>query len=167
MKSPAAADTHFRLENPKQATAMRIGWTGALRVCIPAAVLALLPTHSTSAQSAALVCHPPQRPANLAELMFGRDIGGRVAVSEAAWTRFLVREVSPRFPDGLTVTSARGQWRDRSTGAIIHEPSKLVSIVLPGNQDDQARLEAIAAAYKRRFHQQSVVIVEQPVCVSF
>lgn len=99
--------------------------------------------------------------------MFGRDIGGRVAVSESAWKRFLAREITPRFPDGLTVVSASGQWRDRSTGALINEPSKLVLIVLPGNVDDQAHLDAVVAAYKRKFHQQSVGVVEQSACVSF
>jgi len=135
--------------------------------CVLAAALsAALPDH-VSAQGAAPLCDPPQRARKVAEMMFGRDIGGHVGVSESAWKRFLAREITPRFPDGLTVTSAAGQWRDRSTGAIVNEPSKLVLIVLPGNADDQARLDAVVAAYKRRFHQQSVGVVEQSACVSF
>ena len=103
----------------------------------------------------------------MAELTFGRDIGRHVGVGEAAWRDFLDHEVTPRFPDGLTVVSALGQWRDRATGEIVREPSKLVMIVLPGNPDDQARLEAIAAAYKRQFRQQSVGIIVQPACAAF
>jgi hypothetical protein len=103
----------------------------------------------------------------MAELTFGRDIDRHVGVSEAAWRRFLDREVTARFPDGLTVVSALGQWRDRNTGRVVREPSKLVMIVLPGNADDQARLEAIVAAYKRQFQQQSVGVIVQPACAAF
>lgn len=99
--------------------------------------------------------------------MFGRDIGHRVGVSEAAWTRFLAREVTPRFPDGLTVVDAVGQWRDPGSGRIVREPSKLVMIVLPGKDDDQARLDAVVQAYKQQFRQQSVGLVVQAGCVLF
>ena len=52
------------------------------------------------------------KPQQVAELMFGRKIGDRIGVSEAQWARFLDREITPRFPDGLTVIDTRGQWRD-------------------------------------------------------
>ena len=32
-------------------------------------------------------------------------------VSESQWQAFLREEVTPRFPDGLTVWQADGQWR--------------------------------------------------------
>jgi Protein of unknown function (DUF3574) len=112
-------------------------------------------------------CHGGLRPQAVAELLFGRDIGGRLGVSEAAFARFVARELTPRFPDGLTVTDATGQWRDRRSGRILREPSKHVEIVLPGKADDQARLGAIASAYKHTFRQQSVGIIVRPACVSF
>jgi hypothetical protein len=124
-------------------------------------------SRALAAQNPAAACLPGQQPRLIAELTFGRDIGRRVGVSEAAWRRFLDREVTPRFPDGLTVVSARGQWRDRNTGRVVREPSKLIMIVLPGNADDQARLEAIVAAYKRQFQQQSVGVIVQPACAAF
>jgi uncharacterized protein DUF3574 len=107
------------------------------------------------------------------ELMFGRLIdarfrvpsGGRRAVGEAAWSRFLAREVTPRFPDGLSVVGAAGQWRD-PTGRVVREASKLVIIV---TADDAAadKVAAIVSAYKQRFHQQSVGVVTRPVCAAF
>lgn len=33
-------------------------------------------------------------------------------VSDEDWRAFLAAEVTPRFPDGLTVIDAAGQWRD-------------------------------------------------------
>jgi hypothetical protein len=122
---------------------------------------------SSRAEAPALACDAPQQVRQVAELLFGRNIGGRLGVSEAAWGRFVARELTPRFPDGLTVTNAIGQWRDPTAGRIVHEPSKRVEIVLPGNGDDQARLEAVAHAYKEEFRQRSVGIIVRPACVSF
>jgi hypothetical protein len=114
-----------------------------------------------------LPCHGEQRSAAVAELMFGRNVGGRLGVSEAAWRHFLASEVTPRFPDGLTVVDAAGQWRHPSTGALVREPSKVVTVVMPEQADNQARLDAIIAAYKRQFRQQSVGLVVRPACVAF
>jgi hypothetical protein len=119
------------------------------------------------AQTLAILCHGAQRPGQIAELLFGRDIGNRVGVSEVAWRRFVAREITPRFPDGLTVSNATGQWRDPANGKMVREPSKRVEIVLPGRADDEMRLDAIAGAYKRRFHQHSVRVIVQSACVSF
>jgi hypothetical protein len=111
-------------------------------------------------------CHGG-KPQQVAELMFGRRTGDRIGVSNAAWARFVVREITPRFPDGLTIINASGQWRDPSRNRIVREPSKLVQIVLPGKDEDQQHLNEIAAAYKTRFHQQSVGIVVRAACVAF
>jgi hypothetical protein len=124
-------------------------------------------TQHVAAQSPALPCHGAQKPKFIAELLFGRDIGNRVGVSQAAWRGFVAREITPRFPDGLTIIDAAGQWRDRASGRIVREPSKLVVIVLPGKTDDAARLDAVVSAYKRRFRQQSVGVVVQSACVLF
>ena len=112
-------------------------------------------------------CPAPQKSQQVAELMFGRKIGDRVAVSETQWARFVDREITPRFPDGLTVLSAAGQWRDAARNVVVHEPSKLVQIVLPGHADDLDRLHQIAEAYKSRFRQQSVALILRGACVSF
>lgn len=121
----------------------------------------------TGAQLAAPSCHGTRQSRMVAEVMFGRDIGRRVGISEAEWARFVTREMTPRFPDGLTIIDAVGQWRDRDSGRIVREPSKHVEIVLPGNADDDTRLDAIVAAYKRAFHQQSVGVIVRSACVSF
>jgi hypothetical protein len=112
-------------------------------------------------------CHSGLKPKQVVELLFGRDIGRRLGVTESDWQRFVAREMSPRFPDGLTITDALGQWRDRASGAVVREPSKHVEIVLPGKPDDDARIDAIISAYKRDFHQQSVGVIERGACVSF
>ncbi len=119
------------------------------------------------AHAQALSCSAAQKPMQVAELLFGRKIGDRVGVSEAAWARFVAREVTPRFPDGLTVIAASGQWLDTKTGKVVREPSKVVQIILPGKDDDESRLSAVIEAYKSKFRQQSVGLVLRPACVKF
>jgi hypothetical protein len=128
-------------------------------------VLCLALTSGAQAQTGE--CRGLQKPQQVAELMFGRKIGDRVAVSEAKWSRFVDREITPRFPDGLTVLDARGQWRDSERNRIVREPSKLVQIVLPGKAEDTGRLDEIAEAYKKQFRQQSVGVIVRGACVSF
>jgi hypothetical protein len=113
-----------------------------------------------------LACLPPARPMLSAEMFFGRSVGSRV-VSEGEFAAFLASEVTPRFPDGLTVIDARGQWRNGERGTIIREPSKLVKIIFADDAQKRADLDAIADSYKKRFHQQSVLIALEPSCVSF
>jgi hypothetical protein len=134
--------------------------------CLFAAAFVLL-VLCGGARAQTIACSDPQKPQQVAELLFGRKIGDRVAVSEAQWRRFVDREITPRFPDGLTVVEAAGQWRETERNRIVREPSKLVTIVLPGKPEDVRHLSEIAEAYKKRFHQQSVGLILRPACVSF
>lgn len=128
---------------------------------VPAFVL------SACAGPTLLVCHGAQQSAFVADLLFGRNIGGRPGVSEGAWRRFLADQITPRFPDGLTAVDAAGQWRDPVAHALVREPSKVVTLVLRDRASGEARIDAVVAAYKRRFHQRSVGVVIRPACVAF
>jgi hypothetical protein len=136
-------------------------------VIAAAAILPLLLSSVGTAQAQLLSCAGVQKPQQVAELMFGRKIPDRIAVTEDEWTQFVDQEITSRFPDGLTVLSAAGQWRDPSSNKIVREPSKVVLIVLPGKAEDLARVNEIAQAYKTRFKQQFVGVIVRPACVSF
>ena len=114
-----------------------------------------------------LSCNAPQKPMLEISLMFGRNIGGELGVSEEVWSEFVASEITPRFPDGLTVDDAVGQWRDTETARVVKEPSKDVRVVVPAGADIQEKIDAIVAAYKQRFHQQAVGVVIRPACASF
>jgi len=131
------------------------------------AVVLVLPFLTVGAGAQPLACSAPQKPQQVVELLFGRKIGDRLGVSETQFLNFLDREITPRFPDGLTVYDARGQYRDPERNRIVREPSKVVMIALPGNAEDSRRLAEIAEAYKKRFRQQSVGMILRPACVSF
>ncbi len=108
-----------------------------------------------------ITCTAPQTAMLDIELLLGRG-----KASGARWRQFLAREVTPRFPDGLTVYETTGQWRDPATKAVTRERSRVLRIIVPA---DTARdkIDAVAAAYKTQFAQKSVGIVMRPACVSF
>jgi Protein of unknown function (DUF3574) len=114
-----------------------------------------------------IACSGPQKPMLEIDLMFGRNIGGELGVTEQQWADFVAGEITPRFPQGLSIDDALGQWRDPDKNTIVKEPSKDVTIVVPQGEEVEGKIEDIVAAYKQRFQQQSVGVVMRPACVSF
>jgi hypothetical protein len=96
-------------------------------------------------------------------LYFGRSHPGGV-VTEAEWALFLADVVTPRFPQGLTVWSADGQWRDNSR-RIKREPTFVLEVVHETDASADQSLKEIVAEYRRRFAQESVLWVRDRVDV--
>jgi hypothetical protein len=88
-------------------------------------------------------------------------------IAEIHWRGFLDKEVTPRFPDGLTVFDAFGQWRDRGSQAPIRLWTKALVIVHEDTPANRAAIDAIRLAWKASTHDQSVLLVSEPVEVSF
>jgi Protein of unknown function (DUF3574) len=88
-------------------------------------------------------------------------------VSEAQWRDFLDEEVTPRFPDGLSVLDVYGQWQGKGEAAPERLRSKLLIIDYPDNQENRAKIDAIRAAWKKMTGDQSVLKVTEPANVSF
>jgi hypothetical protein len=101
-----------------------------------------------------------------ADLYFGLSVKNAPDVTDTQFSDFLDREVSTRFPQGLTVIDAQGRWRGED-GKTVREPSKIVQIVLPGARDDLAKLDAVRNVYKRQFHQEAVLEVLSKTCAAF
>jgi|SRR5215471_11885114 len=141
-----------------------VDFRGACRYDIVACSLVAI---SVFAGTRAVACDAPFRPMQQIELMFGRNIAGHVGIGRAAWSRFLAREITPRFPDGFTVLDAAGQWRDPVHGELVREPSKMVIVVTTEDAAVRDRIAAIVAAYKVRFRQRSVGVISRPVCAAF
>ena len=141
-----------------------------MRILIQATVwLVLVADSSTSlAEDTAPSCAQISGKAMLqAELFFGRDIAAHSRVSRAQWSDFLGREVTRRFPDGLTVFAAFGQWRDTGARRITREPSFVVRVIAAETPETMERLTQIRSAYMQRFHQQSVGLTLSTTCASF
>jgi hypothetical protein len=99
-------------------------------------------------------------------LYLGRSMPGGGMVSDEAWAAFLAEVVTPRFPGGLTVLRGDGQWRD-ARGVLVREPSFVLEIIHPAGAAADAALDEIAAEYRRRFRQESVMRVRAPADVRF
>jgi hypothetical protein len=134
-----------------------------MNFAIKSPVLALLTLFAlpATASAQAPACLPPQKPMLDVELLLGRG-----KASDARWRDFLAREVTPRFPDGLTVYETAGQWRNPATNLIVREKSRVLRIIVPADSAPD-KIAAVAEAYKKQFRQKSVGIVTRPVCVSF
>ena len=95
------------------------------------------------------------------ELFFGLSKPDGTLVSAEQWNDFLDHQVTPRFPDGLTVIEARGQYADVNK-ALYKEPARLVIVLYPRAQggDANGKILSIAAEYCERFQQESVLRVD-------
>lgn len=101
------------------------------------------------------------------DLFFGRNIAGVGEVSEAEFEAFVDNVITPHFPDGLTVFDANGQFQD-STGEIVQESSKVVSLILEDTETNEKALDEIVGAYIEQFQQESVLqAVNEEVTVGF
>jgi hypothetical protein len=102
----------------------------------------------------------------LDRLYFGRSMPGGEEVSVEAWDLFVAEVITPRFPDGLTLIDAQGQWQEED-GVIIRESTFILEIVHPESKADDDKLNAIIEEYKKRFGQSSVLRVTHPADVEF
>ena len=118
---------------------------------------------NAQSSSSAMTCATPLKPALEVNLYFGRDIGAGGEVSEAQWSEFVAVEVTPRFPDGLSILNVSGQSRN-SKNETLRERTKLLVVVVFDAPAHSAKVEAIVEAYKKRFSQQAVFRIEKPVC---
>ncbi|MGH7567104.1 MAG: DUF3574 domain-containing protein [Gemmatimonadota bacterium] len=99
-------------------------------------------------------------------LFLGREIPGGGTVSDAEWAVFLENVVTPRFPEGLTVWRAEGQWRDPQ-GITVREPVMVLEVLYPHGSEAEASIAEIAEEYRRRFRQDAVLRVTEDAHVRF
>ena len=88
-------------------------------------------------------------------------------ISETEWRSFLDREVTPRFPSGLSVLDVYGQWQGKNENAPERLRSKMLIVDYPDTEENRKKIEAIRAAWKQKTGDQSVMRVTEPAEVSF
>ena len=99
-------------------------------------------------------------------LYFGLNRPAGEAITAAEWQSFVDGDVTPRFRDGLTVFDARGQWLGND-GKVAREASKALMLIHGKDARSNSDIEALRGIYKSRFAQESVMRVDQKVCVQF
>jgi len=100
------------------------------------------------------------------ELFFGSERPDLPEVSVAEFKEFLDVAVTPCFPDGLTLLTGKGQFRE-SDGQIVQETSFVLVLLYPraAREESDVRIEALRTLYKDHFLQQSVLRVDHPRAV--
>ncbi|HEY1791426.1 MAG TPA: DUF3574 domain-containing protein [Opitutaceae bacterium] len=131
--------------------------------------LLLAPAFSRAATLAGDAAHPGAAHWLRNELYFGLAPADTSEPSlwEMRWREFLDREVTPRFPDGLTVIDAFGQWKGKAEKETSRQWSKVVIILCEDTRENHDKVDAIRQAYKKRTGDQSVLLVTERVEVSF
>jgi len=110
---------------------------------------------------------PGQKPMLVVQLFFGQSEKGKGEIPSKAWNTFLRDVVTPRFPDGFTVTDGYGQWRDPATSKIVRERAKVVEIAAESAPELGRKISELTALYRAKFHQQSVGVVTSEGCGQF
>ncbi|MEU1436606.1 DUF3574 domain-containing protein [Streptomyces sp. NPDC005786] len=89
-------------------------------------------------------------------------------VTDRQFLDFIDAEVTPRFPNGLTIQDGRGQWRD-SHGAIERERSYELTLLYPASEARlrDPQIERIRDAYEKAYAQDSVARLEERTTADF
>ncbi len=114
----------------------------------------------------ALVENPSEKVLTKEELYFGLSKPAGGTVSEAQWQLFLNLVITPRFPTGLTVVTAEGQYLN-SSSELTKEKAKLVILIYENSPTKNQMIVQIIEIYKHIFAQESVLRVTSSVRVSF
>lgn len=75
---------------------------------------------------------------------------GDMAVAPQKMRDFVDAVITPAFPEGLTITESRGQWRSPEHG-LIRERTTVIDVQCPDTDDNSAAIERIAEEYAARF----------------
>lgn len=105
-------------------------------------------------------------PVRQTTLYFGLNRPHGQAITNAEWQTFVDEDVTPRFKDGLTVLTAKGQWLGND-GKLAREDSRALMLIHAADRNSEQEVEALRAIYKQRFAQDSVMRVDTPACVAF
>lgn len=103
------------------------------------------------------------------QLFFGTERpDGGPAVTDRQFTAFVDKEVTPDFPNGLTVQNGRGQWRDVN-GKIEKERSYELILLypVPAAGANDRKIEEVRRAYEKAFGQEAVARVDDRTRADF
>ncbi|WPO74462.1 MULTISPECIES: DUF3574 domain-containing protein [unclassified Streptomyces] len=148
--------------------------TAVLAVAAPAAYASLddapRSSSSTAATSTAAPSTPVRgKPYTETRLFFGTERpDGGPAVTDKQFMAFIDKEVTPGFPDGLTIQDGRGQWRD-ANGRIERERSYELILLYPAGEARKrdVLIEEIRSDYEKAFAQESVARLDERTRVDF
>lgn len=133
---------------------------------LPSTIIAILATIFSACGSTYIVrCKDGDTLAIHNSLYFGTAKPNGVVTPED-WSGFLEKVVTPRFPQGLTLSRASGQWRGHD-GEIIREDSHLLQLLHPDDSTNENAIREVIDSYKAQFQQEAVLRIRSATCASF
>ena len=144
----------------------RLSWTLAFAGAAACAAPTQAPEPAPAPATPVARCEPGDSALVRDVIYFGRNRPDGGVVSDADWLAFLDSVVTPRFPDGLTVVDAHGQWRGRG-GAVERERAEVLTLLHPGDTRSRRAVDELTAEYKRRFGQEAVLRERLTACTRF
>jgi hypothetical protein len=92
------------------------------------------------------------------ELYFGSLKSDKTQVTQADFNKFLRKEITPRFPEGLTLLTGIGQFRN-ANNQTIREVSRVLILLYPVElrEKKSVLIEEIRSEYKTQHDQESVL----------
>lgn len=100
------------------------------------------------------------------ELYFGMRKRDNGVVGIRDWRKFVDSLVTPRFPKGLTIIDANGQYQ-MADGRIKTEMAKIVVLIHDDTPVRSNAIDSIRKEYCSMYDQESVLRVSQYAWVSF
>jgi len=146
---------------------MRTLLTGIFGVVIGAGIVAgtgVMARGAAPQTVASQSCGTASAPQMRTTLYFG-TARPKGSVSELEWQMFLRDEVTVRFPSGLTVWEAEGQWKG-ADGSVGHERTKVLLLVHPDTGTARESVQALMQRYRKTFDQESVLWETARVCAA-
>ncbi|MEE1811915.1 DUF3574 domain-containing protein [Streptomyces sp. BE133] len=158
------------LTGPKQHTALTSAAALAVLAVGTPVAYATLGVDAPSASQSATSAGAARGKAYIeTRLLFGTERpDGGPDVTDRQFLAFIDEEVTPRFPNGLTIQDGRGQWRD-SHGVIERERSYELTLLYPASEARvrDVQIERIRNAYEKAFAQDSVARIEERTTADF
>ncbi|WP_406098044.1 DUF3574 domain-containing protein [Streptomyces sp. NBC_01013] len=155
---------------PRRRAALAAATAGLALLAVGTPVVyATLGTDSTAAAAPAAVAVTRGRDYVETRLFFGTERpDGGPDVTDQQFLGFIDTEVTPRFPNGLTIQDGRGQWRD-SHGVIERERSYELTLLYPASEARirDPQIERIRNAYEKAYAQDSVARLEERTTADF
>lgn len=99
-------------------------------------------------------------------LYFGRNTPAGAELSDSVWQQYVDEVLTPRFPAGLTIWDAAGQWRGAS-GTVERERSKVLTLLHSGDARSDSLVAEAVGEYKHRFAQEAVLRERVTTCSRF
>lgn len=133
-------------------------WFGGIGAAFAAAPSAPVSGPTATGGASASIALAPGTWFTRTELFFGSLMPDGSVVSDEAFTGFLNTEITPRFPNGLTLLTGLGQFLT-AQGVMHQESSRLLILIYPVEEErvSSEKIEQIREKYKRMFQQEAVL----------